>query len=176
MVLTLMRLRRGIDNTAFGNLFGIQPSTVSNFLYRELNFLISWPTKDQVSKGLPKCFKFYPKTWCIIDCTEFFVQKSSLPSSQRITSTCSYKHHITFKSLVGISPTGSFCFYLVYLLVVFLIKEIVEHSGFLNKVEHGDNIIADRGFLIRGDLAKKGATLNISPFSFNKKTFWCCHC
>lgn len=29
--------------------------------------------------------------------------------------------------------------------------------------------MADRGFLIRANLALKGATLNISPFAFNKQ-------
>lgn len=48
-------------------------------------------------------------------------------------------------------------------------KRIVEESGFLDNIERGDDIMADRGFLIRGNLALKGATLNIPPFAFNKQ-------
>ena len=48
-------------------------------------------------------------------------------------------------------------------------KKIVQDSGFLDKIEYGDDIMADRGFLIRGELALKGATLNIPPFSFGKQ-------
>lgn len=42
-------------------------------------------------------------------------------------------------------------------------KRIVEESGFVDNIERGD----DRGFLIRVNLALKGATLNIPPFAFN---------
>jgi len=114
--MTLIRLRRGIDTTTLGAMFGVKAGTVSKyfftwttFLYFELKFLISWPSRYQTVQNLPKCFKYFPSTRCIIDCTEFFVQKPSIPSSQRITWS-SYKHHNTFKSLVAITPKGSFCF------------------------------------------------------------------
>ncbi|KAK3085080.1 hypothetical protein FSP39_003199 [Pinctada imbricata] len=174
-VMTLMRARRGIDTTTLGAMFGVQPGTVSkifttwiSFLRLELKFLVSWPTKDQIRKRLPKCCKYFPNTKCIIDCTEYFVQKPSLPSSQRITWS-SYKHHNTFKSLVAITPTGSFCFVSDLFTGSISDKRIVEESGFLNHIERGDDIMADRGFLIRGNLALKGATLNIPPFSCNKQ-------
>ena len=38
-------------------------------------------------------------------------------------------------------------------------KLITLQSGFLEKVEHGDEILADRGFLVREELASVGATL-----------------
>ena len=43
-------------------------------------------------------------------------------------------------------------------------RHITEHCGFLNLVEPGDNIMADRGFNIEDLLADRGATLNIPPF------------
>lgn len=175
MIMTLIRLRRGIDTVTLGAMFGVQPGTVSKifitwitFLKLELRFLISWPSKLQIAKRLPKSFKEFPKTRCIIDCTEFFIQKPSLPSSQRITWS-SYKHHNTLKSLIAISPTGSFCFISSLFTGSISDKRIVEESGFLDKIERGDDVMADRGFLIRGNLALKGATLNIPPFAFNKQ-------
>lgn len=175
MVMTLIRLRRGIDTTTLGAMFGVKAGTVSKivftwttFLYFELKFLISWPSRYQTVQNLPKCFKYFPSTRCIIDCTEFFVQKPSIPSSQRITWS-SYKHHNTFKSLVAITPKGSFCFLSNLFTGSISDKRIVEESGFLDNIERGDDIMADRGFLIRGNLALKGATLNIPPFAFNKQ-------
>ncbi|XP_062574812.1 uncharacterized protein LOC134236655 [Saccostrea cucullata] len=175
MVMTLMRLRRGIDTKTLGAIFGVQAGTVSKifftwttFLALELKFLISWPTRNQIAQKLPSCFKYFPSTRCIIDCTEFFIQKPSLPSSQRITWS-SYKHHNTLKSLIAITPTGSICFLSSLFTGSISDKRIVEESGFLECIERGDDIMADRGFLIRGNLALKGATLNIPPFAFNRQ-------
>ena len=42
-------------------------------------------------------------------------------------------------------------------------------SGFLNLVEHGDVILADRGFDISDDLGVFGARLEIPAFTKNKK-------
>ena len=175
MLMTLIRLRRGFDVEVISDLFGIHASKVSrifttwiNFLYLELKFLISWPSKEQIKANLPKQFKHFPKTRAIIDCTEFFVQKPSIPCSQRITWS-QYKHHNTFKALIGITPTGSFSFISKLFTGSISDKRIVEDSGFLDKLEYGDDIMADRGFLIRDLLARRSATLNIPPFSMGKQ-------
>ncbi|XP_078681475.1 uncharacterized protein LOC144916269 [Branchiostoma floridae x Branchiostoma belcheri] len=42
-------------------------------------------------------------------------------------------------------------------------KSIVHDSGFLNKVDPKDIILADRGFTIASDLLQKGARLEIPP-------------
>lgn len=173
--LTLLRLRRGFDTKSLGDMFGVSESSVCRIFTTwvclmniDLSFLIKWPTREQIRENLPKCFKYFKKTRCVIDCTEFFVQKPSLPSAQRITYS-SYKHHNTFKCLVAITPTGSFCFVSDLYTGSISDKKIVQDSGFLDNIEFGDDIMADRGFLIRGELAMKGATLNIPPFSFGKQ-------
>lgn len=104
----------------------------------------------------------------MIDCTEFFIQRPSLPSSQRVTWS-SYKHHNTVKLLVSISPSGSFTFISKLWAGSASDKKIVEESGFLNNLEYGDDIMADRGFMISGALALKGCTLNIPPFTCGKQ-------
>lgn len=143
-------------------------TTWLSLMYHDLKFLIMWPSREQVSRNLPKCFKYFNKTRCIIDCTEFFVQRPSLPSAQRITYS-NYKHHNTFKCLVGITPKGTFSFVSDLFTGSISDKKIVQDSGFLNYIEYGDDIMADRGFLIRGELALKGATLNIPPFSMGRQ-------
>lgn len=178
-VLTLTRIRRGFDVEVLGDIFGVHSSVVSrifttwiNFLYLELNFLISWPTREQIATNLPKSFKHFPKTiidyWSIIDCTEFFIKKPSLPSSQRVTWS-QYKHHNTFKALISISPTGSFTFISKLFTGCISDRRIVEENGYLEKLEFGDDVMAGRGFLIRDLLAKRSATLNIPPYSMGKQ-------
>ncbi|XP_065662822.1 uncharacterized protein LOC136085444 [Hydra vulgaris] len=95
-------------------LFKISKSTTSrylitwtNFLYFSLGSVPIWPSREQVYKFMPESFKMtFPSTRCIIDCTELFCQK---PSSLRHQSSLfsSYKHHVTYKGLLGISPSGA---------------------------------------------------------------------
>ncbi|XP_046550799.1 uncharacterized protein LOC124260515 isoform X1 [Haliotis rubra] len=174
-LLTLVRLRRGLDVDHLSDLFGISSSTVSRyfrtyieFISRELSFVVKWPIRLQVQAHLPKAFRYFKKTIAIIDCTEFFVQKPSLPSSQRVTWS-QYKHHNTFKCLVAISPTGAFTYISPLWSSSVSDRRIVKESGFLDNLNYGDDIMADRGFLIRDLLALRGCTLNIPPFAHGKQ-------
>ena len=45
---------------------------------------------------------------------------------------------------------------------------IVKASKFIDSVEQGDDIMADRGFNVRHLLLPKKATLNIPPFTHGK--------
>ena len=54
---------------------------------------------------LPLCLAAFPSTCIVRDCTEIFSQQSSsLPARKQMFS--SYKHRVTYKFLVGISPSG----------------------------------------------------------------------
>jgi len=174
-LVTLLCLRRGLDVMQLADMFSVSASTVSrtflswlNLCYHELAFLIRWPTKAQAAKKRPSCFRYFPATRCVIDCTEFYIQRPSLPTSQRITWS-SYKSHNTFKSLVATTPRGSFCFVSSLWTGSASDRRLVEDSGFLDFIEHGDDVMADRGFLIRDLLALRGATLNIPPFAHGKQ-------
>ena len=48
-------------------------------------------------------------------------------------------------------------------------KEITTKSGFLDLVETGDQILADRGFTIETEIAMKGGILAIPAFTKGKK-------
>jgi hypothetical protein len=79
---------------------------------------------------MPENFKMtFPSTRCIIDCTELFCQK---PSSLRHQSSLysSYKHHVTYKGLLGISPLGAITFILTfqlnYTMDLFLTKKLLQ--------------------------------------------------
>ena len=67
---------------------------------KELSLLIVWPSRQQVNKTLPTCFKkLYPNVRCIIDCFECFTET---PSGLDLAATLwsQYKHHYTFKGHV----------------------------------------------------------------------------
>ena len=69
---------------------------------------------------------------------------------------------------MSITPTGS----ISYVSKAFggrtSDKVITQHSGYLDKLEHGDQVLADRGFLIAEELANRNATLITSAFTKGK--------
>ena len=174
-LLTLVRIRRGYELTHIAYLFGVSESQASrifttwtNVLYRCLRPTILWPSKDIVSQNMPESFKPYPRTRIIIDCTELKIQKPFRPRAQRMTWS-NYKHSNTAKILVGIMPSGAFTFVSKVYTGGISDLAIVERSGFVDKIQPGDDVMADRGFNIRHLLIEKKATLNIPAFSHGKR-------
>lgn len=140
--------------------------TWSNLIYFSLGSASIWPTRAQVNETMPDCFKrTYPSTRCIIDCTELFCQRPSSLSTQSALYS-HYKSHVTYKGLVGISPSGAITFISQLYDGSISDKEIVQRSGLLESElwEKGDSIMADRGFTIEDDLEPLGVHLNIPAF------------
>ena len=152
------------------HIWHISPSHLSQiwttwitFLHQRLRAMPIWPKGEFVDSNMPACFKDeFPKTRVIIDCTEFYIEK---PSSYRGQSVhfSNYKNHNTAKGLLGISPSG----YPSYVSSLYVgrvsDKKITRGCGILNLLEPGDQVMADRGFDMQGDLPT-GVTLNIPAF------------
>ncbi|XP_019626645.1 PREDICTED: uncharacterized protein LOC109471736 [Branchiostoma belcheri] len=169
LLMVLMRNRLGLLNEDVADRFGISPSVCSNlyntwvpFLSRELKPLIIWPSKDVVRANLPAPFKAYPNVRCIIDCTEIFIETPKNLDSQAVTWS-DYKKHNTLKFLIGITPNGAVSFLSECWGGRASDRHITLESGFLDKVEPHDNIMADRGFNIQEDLLFRQASLTIPP-------------
>ena len=155
-LITLLKIRVALPSFILADLFGISESRVSQIFSTWINFmdsvftpLLKWPNSKKVRKHLPESFKrTFPKTTCIIDCTEIFIQKPTAPTAQSRTFS-SYKQHNTFKLLVSITPTGAFNFVSNLWGGNVSDRYITQHSGFLDNIRPGDEVMADRGFLIR---------------------------
>ncbi|XP_067670755.1 uncharacterized protein [Haliotis asinina] len=171
-ILTLVRLRQGFLQYFSADVFGISKSRVSQifatwitFMSQTFDNVLKWPSKLQVKKYMPLSFKqVYPRTRAIIDCTEFFFQKPRSPSAQAATYSL-YKSKNTGKCLLAISPSGTFTFVSDLYGGNASDRYITENSGFLDLIEPGDDITADRGFNVRDLLTRKRATLNMPPYS-----------
>ncbi|XP_033724574.1 uncharacterized protein LOC117314614 [Pecten maximus] len=176
-ILTLVKLRLALLTFFLADIFGISKSRVSqtyitwiNFMFVIFTPLLKWPSYKQVKKFMPRCFKLlFPKTTCIIDCTEFFIEKPRSPSAQSLTYS-SYKQRNTFKALISITPSGCINFVSNLWSGNTSDKYITRESGFLDNIKPGDEVMADRGFLIRDLLLEHHATLNIPPFT--RKCSW----
>ena len=169
--MTLVRLRLGLLEQDLADRFGISTSTVSrifttwiNFLYLRLKDLPLWPPKEIIDAYMPQVFKsLYPTTRVIVDATEIYVGKTSLPDIQQMTFS-SYKNNNTFKGLIGISPSGAISFISRLFPGSISDKELTKQSGLLELLERGDSVMVDRGFDIQDDLTPLGVRLNIPPF------------
>ena len=80
-----------------------------------------------------------------------------------------YKKHNTAKAFIAVSPTGSIIFISKAWGGRVTDKTITHECGFLDHIERGDVILADRGFNIADDLAIRGAKLEIPSFTKGKK-------
>lgn len=87
----------------------------------------------------------------------------------RAQTFSNYKKHNTVKFLIGITPNGAISFLSQCWGGRATDKFITHHSGFLRKIEHGDVILADRGFDITDDLCIYGTYLEIPSFMRGKK-------
>ena len=138
---------------------------------KELNFLLSFATlKEMEGLKRPNVYRDikYEKLRSIIDCTEFQIEKPSLPSSQRRTYS-NYKSHNTFKLLVSLSPICHFNFLSKLYTGCISDKGIVQASGFLDLLQPGDCVMADKGFNMQDLLALHGVRLIAPPIMAKNK-------
>ena len=171
-LLILIRLRMGllVEDLAFR--FKTTCPQVScifttwiKLLSREFGILIVWPSKTQVKKTMPYCFrKMYPNCRVIIDCTEVYTET---PTALDIAAALwsDYKQHHTFKFLVAITPRGTVSWVSPVYGGRTSDVHITRHSGFLNNIQRYDLVMADRGFKIREDLLAVRSNLAIPPNS-----------
>ncbi len=71
-----------------------------SFFAMELRGLICWPTREDVIKFYPDCFKSFPDVCSITDCTEIYLQSPSL--AEALVLTYSKLSHNTSKDLASI--------------------------------------------------------------------------
>ena len=172
IMLVLMRFRLHLILDDLCRRFGISKSLTSKILSawtpvlaEQLKFLVGWLPRETIRACCPESFREnYPRTTCIIDCAETFIQRPTILKSRGETYS-NYKSHNTAKYLVGIAPHGHIMFISRSFGGRASDKFIVEKSGFLNYLLPEDEIMADRGFTIDDLLFPRRVKLNIPAFT-----------
>ena len=169
--LVLMRLRLGLQFQDIGRRFNISRQLAASTFHSWIDIMaekltdcITWLPRDTIRRTMPKSFlELYPKTTCIIDCTEVFIQRPFSLKARNMTYS-SYKSHNTAKFLVAIAPNG----YIMYVSKAYGGRSsdnyITKNCGFLNYLLPGDEVMADRGFTIWEELCARQVKLNIPAF------------
>lgn len=176
LILTLMRLKLQLPLQDLAFRFGVSTSTVSrvfskmiNVMFVRLNFLVRWPGREELRKTMPMSFRvnFGDKIAVIIDCFEVFIDRPSNVKA-RAQTWSAYKHHNTVKFLIGITPQGVISFISKAWGGRVGDKYLTENCGFLNNVQPGDVILADRGFNLSETIGMMHAELKIPAFTKGK--------
>ena len=176
--LLLVYLRTGIPQVILAHMFETTQSSVSkicarvtDIIYDKVKQISIWPSKKTVQQKMPLAFfKIYPECRVIIDCTEFQIQRPVNPVLQQ-ASFSFYKNCNTLKGMVGITPSGAISFISNLWSGSISDKELFLKSGLLNLLEKNDLVLADRGFLIGKELAKKECRLITPHYLANKIQF-----
>ncbi|XP_048051258.1 uncharacterized protein LOC125271247 [Megalobrama amblycephala] len=166
-----LRVAVGLRERVLAEIFQVSTSTVSrititwsNYLYLVLGSVQIWMTREQVRRTMPVKFQQYcPNVRVIIDCTEFRCESPEAITLHSETFS-TYKSYTTFKALIGVAPCGAITFASKLFTGSISDKELTRQSGILNLLEPGDEVMADKGFLIGKFLEDVKAKLIIPPF------------
>ena len=103
----------------------------------------------------------YSKVRYIIDATEIFIET---PKNLLLQSACwsDYKHHCTVKYLLSICPIGYFNYVSKGWGGRVADMYLTLNCGFMDIIQHGEIILADRGFPIREEALVLGVDV-INP-------------
>ncbi|KAI5633996.1 DDE superfamily endonuclease domain-containing protein [Phthorimaea operculella] len=129
-----------------------------------LHPLIIQSTKKTVKRNLPIAFRHkYHHIYCIIDCLEIEIQKSSKSVEQTLTWS-QYKKANTAKYLISSTPDGVINYISPGYSGRITDVLVVQICSLLDYLEPGVSILADRGFKhIEEALLNKGINLERPP-------------
>lgn len=178
--LALLKMRHALKDELLALMFGLSSKSQVSAIFttwvphlaRELERLLTWPSAAEVRENLPESFKThdtYKKCRIILDCWEAQVEK---PSSFSVNSMLysNYKSRTTYKVLAGCTPDGFISFISSAYCGSISDPAIVRISGVLDKLEPGDGIMADKGFILTAaDLQPRGLHLTLPPFKDGDK-------
>lgn len=174
LLMTLMKLRLNLLQADIAERFRVSQPIVSrvtscwlDLMEEKMRCFIPWLPSEKIQATMPQCFKeHYPKTTCVIDCSETPLQKlhNLNPSSE----SCSHSYgQNTIKYLVATAPCGQIMFISAAYEDRCSEEFIIANSGLLEYLRPDDEVMAHRQFLIQDLLSERNVKL-ILPASTKK--------
>ena len=168
-LLMWMKLRLNPPMRDLANRFNISISTCSRIFSSWtrasatiLKSFVFVPDQGTINVTKPPRFSSIQHLNMIIDCSELFIETPKNHLLQRL-SWSSYKHHNTFKFLVGISPNSMITFISKAFCGSISDKEICIQSRFFDVLEPYCSIMADKGFKISKECTARQIQLIMPP-------------
>lgn len=172
ILMTMMKLKLNVLQGDLAERFEVAQGVVSRILSywidemeEHMGVYIAWLPRETVRTTMPLCFtENFPNTTCIIDCSETILQNAHNLDSTRESHSHHYSSN-TIKCLVAFAPSGLITFMSSAFGGRCSDKFITRESGFLDYLEPGDEVMADRGFAIQDLLSERGVNLVTAAFT-----------
>lgn len=177
MLIFFIKIKLSLTFTIISGLFGISKHSTSRFFSEVLDALYNFSSehlvfldRETINARMPASFRaLFPRTRSIIDCSEIEIETPKL-LRQRVLCFSNYKQRFTAKFLVSIAPSGEFTFVSKCFGGRATDTEITTNCGFLDLLEKGDLVLADKGFpSIETNLNNNGVILVTPP---KKRSNW----
>lgn len=171
----LMKLRINLPFKDLGYRFGVTRKTVSR------SFRMLLQAVHHLCKGLvvfssqeicrswltEKESKNFPHLRTIIDCTEVRLARPLNLDGQQVVWS-HYKQATTLKYLVAVNPHGAVMFISKAYAGRASDKQLTLACGFMDLLEAGDQVLADRGFLLFEEFLERNCQLITPSFTKNR--------
>ncbi len=179
VMLMLIRFKLNVPFSTLAAFFNVSESTAQSAFQESLSCVyevakdnLIWFEKSEIKKRMPPAFRaLFPHTRVIIDCSEIKIERPA-NLRQRVLTYSNYKSDYTVKFLLGIAPSGETMFVSKTYGGRATDTEITCNSGFLELLEEGDVVLADKGFpRIENNVLEKGGILVLPPFKSGNRQF-----
>lgn len=179
VVLLFVKLKSNMNFVNLACMFDVSEYRVKGLflealeaVYEAVKRFIVWFNRQTIQARMPASFKgLFPKTRSIIDASEVECSRPPCPV-KRVKMFSHYKGRFTIKYLVSCAPSGEITFVSKGFGGRTTDTEITVKSGFINLIEPGDTVMADKGFpSIEAKLAEAGGLLVMPPFRRGQKHF-----
>lgn len=179
IVMVLVKLKSNMTFVNLACMFDVSHYNVKKVflhameaLYEAVKNFVIWFNRETVRARMPTSFTaLFPTTRAIIDASEVECSRPPDPIT-RVKMYSYYKSRFTVKYLVACAPSGEITFVSRGFGGRTTDTELTVRSGFIQLVQPGDTIMADKGFpSIEARLNEAGGLLVMPPFKKGQQHF-----
>ncbi|XP_071579699.1 uncharacterized protein [Temnothorax nylanderi] len=178
IIMTYVKLKQNVSYSFLAIMFNCYTAKHCQRVFYEmikilskcLKVAIPWPSKEEIEKNLPLCFKDFEDVRVVVDCTEVFIQKPAKLCCQLLTYS-HYKGSETCKIMTGVTPAENISYISKPYGGRVSDTVIFEQSNLVKLLQPGDAVMVDKGFLIDKVCELNRLKCIRPPFLKDKKQF-----